>query len=275
MWDRKYGTSLAAAAILLPGVGTMHSAQPPLPFVPGERITYRVQINGLGNIGRATMSVEGPIDVRGTATYLLRSRTNAGIGPLKGSELTESWLDPVAMASLRFHERQRRFLSTHNLRVEIYPDDERWTNTEGGSGQTATTTPLDELSFIYFLRSLPTSPDTTYQFNRHYDAERNPISVRVTRGDTMTTPAGIFNTVLMEMHVRDPRRYRGDGVIRVYLSDDRCRIPVRVESTVPRVGSFVLTLDSYSNPAPGCNVGQQSRDRSAPVAPISPGLTIQ
>jgi predicted secreted protein len=56
----------------------------------------------------------------------------------------------------------------------------------------------------------------------------------------------------MEMHVHDPRRYRGDGVIRVYLTDDACRIPVRIESSVPGVGSFVLTIESYAEPAPAC-----------------------
>jgi hypothetical protein len=256
--------SLVAAALLLPGVGGMTPAQAPLPFVPGERITYRVQVKGLGSIGRATMSVEGPADVRGTTTYLLRSQTNAGIGPLKGSDLTESWLDPSSMASLRFHERERRLLSTRNSRVDIYPGDGRWTSADGESGPTATTAPLDELSFIYFLRSLPLTPDTTYRFNRHYDTARNPISVRVARSDSVATPAGVFGTVLMEMHVRDPRRYRGDGIIKVYLSDDGCRIPVRVESNVPRVGSFILTLDSYSGPAPGCNVGERVHASATP-----------
>lgn len=244
---------LVTATLIIPGIIGVAQTQKPLPFVPGERITYRVQMNSFQNIGQATMSVEGPVDVRGTPTYLLRSQTRAGIGPLKGSELTESWLDPVAMRSLRFHERERHLFSTHELRVEIYTDDAHWTAADGSSGQSLSSAPLDELSFIYFLRTLPSSPDTVYQFNRHFDAAQNPTTVTVSRGDTVTTTAGVFSTVLMEMHVRDPRRYRGDGIIQVYLSDDQCRIPIRIESKVPGMGSFTLTLESYLGPAPDCS----------------------
>jgi hypothetical protein len=59
----------------------------------------------------------------------------------------------------------------------------------------------------------------------------------------------------MEMRVHDPRRYRGEGIIRVFLSDDSCRLPVRIESSVPDMGSFVLMMDSYVAPGFSCNAG--------------------
>ena len=229
-----------------PALGSIAMSQTPLPFAPGERITYSVHVGRLGNIGQATMSVGGPVDVRGTPTYLLRSETRAGFGPLKGSQLTQSWLDPVMMRSLRFSERERRLFSSRNRTVEIYPVEQRWTADNGEFGETLTTLPLDELSFIYFLRSLPLRQDTSYEFNRHFDASRNPVRVRVAHDGSITTPIGTFTTTLMELHVHDPLRYRGEGVIRLFLSDDACRIPVRVESTAPGVGSVVLTLESYT-----------------------------
>lgn len=240
------------ATLALPGLAAATQLQKPLPFMPGEKITYRVQINGLKDIGQATMTVNGPVDVRGIPTYMLRSQTRAGVGPLKAAETTESWLDPVRMRTLRFHERERHLLSTREMRAEIFPDQERWTGDDGKSGKTLSTSPLDELSFIYFLRTIPSVPDTTYTFDRHFQAARNPITVRVARGDTMTTAIGSFPTVLMEMRVRDPRRYRGEGIIRVYLSDDSCRIPLRVESNVPGMGKLILTVESYVEPVSPC-----------------------
>jgi len=50
------------------------------------------------------------------------------------------------------------------------------------------------------------------------------------------------------MRVRDPRRYRGEGVIRIHITDDRCRLPVRIQSTMPVVGTTVLTLESHTHP---------------------------
>ena len=221
-----------------------------LPFAPGESITYHVRVNKSAITGHATMSVEGPVDVRGTSTYVLQSRTRAGIGPFTGSQLMESWLDPVKMRALRFHEQEHRLFHSHDVRVEILPDERRWSDDDGGSGESITSASLDELSFIYYLRTLPPNRDTLYEFSRHFDASRDPINVRESPGGVIETSSGSYTTTLMEMHVHDPRRYRGEGVVRVFLSDDRCRLPVRIESTIPGMGSMVLTMASYVAPSP-------------------------
>lgn len=248
-------SSIAAfsAALSVPVGGQAQQQASQLPFAAGERITYRVTAKGMGTIGQATMSVGGPVDVRGTATLLLYSKTVGGFGPFKGSQTSESWFDPIARRSLRFYERERHFLSTHITRVEIYPDKGTWVADDGTSGETLTNESLDELSFIYFLRTLPVTPHTDYQFNRHFDAARNPVRIRVTQGDTITSDLGRFNTTLMEMHVRDPHRYKGEGVIKVYLTNDKCRVPVRIDSDVPVVGAFVLNIESYTGGIPGCD----------------------
>jgi hypothetical protein len=46
------------------------------------------------------------------------------------------------------------------------------------------------------------------------------------------------------MRVRDERNYQGEGTIRLSLSDDVCRRPVRIESRIPGAGTVVLTLRS-------------------------------
>lgn len=195
------------------------------------------------------------MNVRGISTFLLRSRTRAGVGPFKGAQLMESWLDPLTIRSLRFHEQERRFFRSRSVTAEILPDDRRWSDDNGGSGETPTTDPLDELSFIYFLRTLPSGKDTLYEFNSHFDAARNPVTVRESSGGLVQTSTGAFVTTLMEMRVHDPRRYRGEGIIRVFLIDDKCRLPVRIESAVPGMGSFVLTMDSYVAPGSSCGAG--------------------
>ena len=221
-----------------------------LPFGVGERLMYRVNASGMG--GRGIMSVDGPVDVRGTETYLLRFDVKAGVGPIKGMNRTESWLDPLRMAALRFHASERRPFSKHDQRVELYPQERRWEAANGTSGGSPTDAPLDELSFIYFIRSLPLLTDSTYTFNRYFEEPRNPTTVRVVARDTTVTAAGVFPTVLVEMRVRDPSHYEGEGVLRFNLSDDSCRIPVRIESALPNVGVVTFTLDSYVHPSGPC-----------------------
>lgn len=239
--------ALALVGLVVP-VGRTDRA--PLPFGVGERLTYRVRAGGVR--GRGMMSVEGPVEVRGTETYHLRFTVDAGVGPLKGTERTESWLDPSRMAALRFHVYERRFFSKHEERVELYPEERRWQTDAGRSGESPTDAPLDELSFIYFLRSLPLEPDSSYELNRYFDAERNPTHVRVLSRGIVAIDAGTFRTVLVEMRVKDPRHYAGEGILRLQLTDDACRIPVRIESRAPDVGTVVLTLQSYVHPFGRC-----------------------
>ena len=220
-----------------------------LPFDVGERLRYRVSVGKLGAVGRGEMSVSGPVDVRGTSTLLLRSEIHAKFGFMKSTERAESWIDPTRMAALRYQKRTRGAFSRDDEQlVELYPEDQRWQDQRGNQGQSPTSAPLDELSFIYFLRTLPLGSDTVDRVVRHYDRDRNPIAVRVMGRDTVRTKAGTFATIVVEMRVKDPRRYGGEGVIRLHLSDDADRYPVRIESSVPVVGATVLTLESYTRP---------------------------
>jgi len=240
----------ASAAAALAITGAALSAQSvELPFAPGERLAYSVRTSRLGNVGTGTMSVEGPETVRDVEAYVLRFNLRARVGFISAADRTASWIDPHRMASLRFQKHERHPLSKHDENVELYPLDQRWQRSPSDTGVSPTDDPLDELSFIYFVRTLALDVDATYELHRHFEAGRNPIRVTVVRRDTLTTPAGTFPTVLVELRVRDPRRYRGEGVIAIHLSDDRYRIPVRITSSMPMLGSTILTLTSHSYPA--------------------------
>lgn len=241
-------TAFAIALGLESGIAASSRAQTPLPFDVGERLHYRVSIGKLGSVGEGDMTVTGPANVRGTETLVLTSQIRARIGFITTTERAESWIDPTRMAALRYAKRTQRALSRDDDQfVELFPENQRWEDKRGRVGESPTTEPLDELSFIYFLRTLPLNSDTVNRVVRHYDRDRNPIGVQVIGRDTLRTPAGTFPTIIVEMRVKDPRRYGGEGVIRLHLSDDAFRYPVRIESTVPVFGSTVLTLQSFTS----------------------------
>jgi hypothetical protein len=211
-----------------------------LPFAVGERLVYEGRVRGIG--GRGTMWIAGPVEVRGVLTYELHFDFFARVGPLTVSQKSTSWLDTERMAALRFEKRERHLLARREESVELFPDEKRWRARNGDVGASPTSAPLDELSFIYFVRTLPLSSDSTLRFARHFDADRSPTLVRLLGREQVTTPAGIFNTLVVEMRVRDPQHYKGEGTIRFSISDDRCRVPVRIESNIPDAGVVVLTL---------------------------------
>jgi hypothetical protein len=220
-----------------------------LPFGAGERLEYRARVARVGEIGRAAMWVEGPFELRGAEALRLRFDVDTRVGPVRVRDRTESWLDPARMAALRYHKHERHPLARRDERVELYPEERRWERADGVHGASETDRPLDELSFLYFVRTLPLDDDAEVRLARHFDPERNPAVLRVVGRETLATPAGEFRTLVVEMRVRDERRYRGEGVLRLHLSDDARRLPVRIESVVPVAGRAVLTLEAYT-PAP-------------------------
>jgi len=253
------GPFLTAAFTLASAAGAQ---APALPFGIGEQLKYTVHGTGIGSGGNAVLTISGPVDVRGTATMVATFRVTAHLALfLKGSVVTMSWIDPETFASLRFTKVEHRPLSSASDSIEIFPAELRWVSVRGDSGVLAGDTPLDELSFIYFLRTLPLVPDTLYSFDRFYDQRRSPTTVQVAQRETVTTPAGTFETVELDMHVKDPALDHGEGVVRVWVSDDQWRLPVRIESAMPGLGTGVFTLttvvhgataisDSTRHPAP-------------------------
>ena len=243
---------LNAPGLVALAIGVCASTWPPagnaaLPFSVGEKLTYEVRVANGGKVGTATMWIEGPVDVRGVSTYVLRFDSRIRIAFLNAVSRSSSWFDPLRGSSLRFFKHEQNPLAHHDESVDLFPDLKEWKSAQGEVGRSPSDTPLDELSFMYFIRTLPMIPGSTYSFDRHFDLARNPITVNVIRREIIPTPMGELRVVLVEMRVRDPRHYKGEGIIRIHLTDDDCRLPARIESTMPVVGTATLTIDSQNS----------------------------
>ena len=249
-------TAVAAALALaaLPPAGAAAQAAG-VPFAPGEQCVYRGS-SALGRIGTGTMAVAGPEEINGRSTYLLRFDFRGRVGIFGVEDRTRSWFDPAAGASVRFTKRERSPIASRDENVQMDPASRRWESPGGRGGAMPTDAPLDELSFLYYVRTLRLADGDSYTLERHYEAGRNPVTVRVVGRGRITVPAGTFQTIEVEMRVKDPVRYRGEGVIQLHLTDDRRRTLVRIESSVPRAGRMVLSLESGTG---GCDTAQLAR----------------
>jgi hypothetical protein len=236
--------------ILLAAIGLASSpaqVETPLPFAVGEKLTYEIRVANGSKVGTAMMWIDGPVAVRGTNTYLLRFDSRIRFLLVPAVSRSSSWFDPVRGRSLRFFKHERNPLSHHDDSIDLYPDEKRWKSAEGDTGQSLSNTPLDELSFMYFIRTLPMVPGATYTFDRHFDAARNPTTVKVIRREVIPTPMGELHVFRVEMRVRDPRHYAGEGIIRIHITDDDCRLPARIESTMPVIGTAILAISSENS----------------------------
>lgn len=99
---------------------------------------------------------------------------------------------------------------------------------------------FDPISVIYYLRALDLSPGKSHDITLVADGKVYTVHVRVVRRETIQTPAGKFNTVMVE-----PQMTRG-GVPRaermfIWYSDDERRLPVRIRTEV-KIGAITATL---------------------------------
>ena len=249
---QRRGTAVAGLLLL----GICSAAQPDetslnLPFSIGEKLSYDVMLARGSRVGNATMWIEGPATVRGTSTYVLRFDSRVRLALFTGVSSSGSWFDPVRKTSLRYFKRERSLLTHDDVSVDMYPDEKKWKSRDGTTGDSPSDSSLDELSFIFFIRTLPLTPGSSFRFDRHFDVARNPVIVNVIRREVTATAMGELHTVLVEMRVRDPKHYEGEGLIRINLTDDQCRLPARIESTMPIVGKAIMTIKTENAP-PAC-----------------------
>lgn len=225
------------------------------PALEPESLVYRARSSRFGVMGRASMWVEPAAPVKGAPVARARFEFSARVGFFTVEDRATSWITGVGaggLAAIRYTKRERSPLGTRDEDVSIDLEQRRWRDRDGRSGALETSQPLDELSFIYFVRALPADTARMLLVDRHFDAARHPVRVTILGRDTLDTPAGRFRVLGVEMRVRDPR-YRGEGIIRFDLSDDSCRLPVRIRSSVPLAGTSTLTLESYRHHAPSCD----------------------
>ena len=248
--------AMAAAALAVPAWMLAQRSEAALPFAPGEQCVYRGS-SRLGRIGTGTMGVDGPERVDGRDLYLLRFDFRGRVGPAGVEDRTRSWFDPATRASFRYTKHERSPISSANQDVRMDPGARRWASGDGRGGAMPTDAPLDELSFIYYIRTLPLRAGDVYSLSRHYDSGRNPVVIRVIGRAPIRVPAGEFRTVEVEMRVKDAR-YRGEGIVQFHFTDDARKVPVRIESSVPGAGRMVLSLQQIT---PQC--------AASPVSPVA------
>lgn len=228
------------------------------PFAPGEACTY-LGTGPLGRMGSGTFAVDAD-QVDGRGMYLLRFDFRGRMGIFGVENHTRSWFDPAETASIHFTKVERSPVSTRRQDVRMDVQTRRWSGMQEQGGEMPTAAPLDELSFVYFLRTLRLANGDEYSFTRHYDTARNPVRVRVIGRGRIRVPAGEFNVIEVEMRVHDARHYNREGVIQFHFTDDARRIPIRMESAIPVAGRMVLSLEAITATCGGPAAGAHATD---------------
>ncbi len=226
-----------------------YSSALPVPFGPGEVLTYKVKL-GIFTIGESTMQIPTIEPTRGISTYRVEWRIKGGIPFYKVDTKFQSWIDIERLVSLRFIQDQHEGNYTRFREFQFYPEQGLWKRVDNDEqGPLASPLPLDDLSFIYFARSLNLQVGKEYRFDRYFKESGNPVVLKVLRRDESVVPAGTFKTIVLQPIIRTKGLFSEGGNAELHLTDDPRRLLVYLKTEVPGI-SLTLHLKSIRNGIP-------------------------
>ena len=222
------------------------SARAAVPFGVGERMEYEVRF-GPVRVGSGSMEVSGVQVIRGREAWHTQFRVKGGTFFYKVNDLLESWIDTRSFQSLRFVQDFEEGGRSRERRYEIYPDRAMFVEVGRGTEEASVENPLDDGSFLYFVRTVPLEVGQTYSWNRYFRPDRNPVQVRVLRRERIKVPAGTFDAIVVQPIIKAKGIFSEDGQAELWLSDDDRRIMLQMKSKLS-FGSLNLFLRSYRPP---------------------------
>ena len=208
------------------------------PFRVGERLSYVVRYGRL-RIGRASMTVLGVENVRDRPCYHVEFRIDGGLPGLQVHDRYESWLDTATLASRRHVQEIREVRYQRSTRYEIYPEERKYRENDEDSLHSSVSAPLDEGSFVYFIRTVRVPVGQTREFQQYFKPDRNPVVIRAIRRDTVEVPSGRYPTVVVRPTIRAKGLFAEDGEAELWVSDDAHQVLVQLRT---KFAGFSLSL---------------------------------
>ena len=247
---------LAVLAIALPCVSLPLAAQTApdtvdltARFPVGETLIYDARLS-VFTVGQAAMQVMGIDTIRGVPTLHIEFVVQSNVLFVQLNDRMDSWIGLKDFASRRFVQDYDEMGKKRYNRYDIYPDSGFYRQ-EGIDSTIATSPdPLDDAAFFYFVRTVPLELGKTYEFNRYFRPDRNPVVLQVLKRDTIDVPAGRFPTVVIKPTIK------GRGILaeasepRMWLSDDARHIMVQLKTKFP-FGTVTFRLKQVETAAPG------------------------
>lgn len=240
-------SSSAQSAPTTGASATVASSSPraKVPFGPGERMEYEVRFGAL-RVGNAHMEVVALDNIRGRPAWHTAFWVQGGNFLYRVNDVYESWMDAETLSSLRFVQELEEGGKDTERRFEIYPERAIFiqTSKKPPKEEKSVTQPLDDGSFLYFLRTIPLEVGKTYSFDRYFRPDRNPVQIKVLRREKVKVPAGTFDAIVVQPVIKTKGIFSENGHAEVWLSDDERHIMLQLKSAL-KFGSLNLYLKSY------------------------------
>lgn len=247
---------LVCLAVLLPcrTIGGNSIAPAPAPYGPGETLEYDLYWEFIP-AGTALLEVSPTVEYAGLSAYhfIMTVKTNSFIDRFyKVRDQIESYTDRPLNRSLMYRKKQQE--GRHRRDIQVTFDWERSVAEYSNFGKkqkpiAIVAGTVDPLSILYALRLMPLKENTEVE-TPVSDGKKCVIG-KARIGDRERVRVGdkVYETYLLEPDLKDLggifRKSEG-AKVRIWVTDDEFRTPVRVTSKVS-VGYFIAELKGARN----------------------------
>jgi len=232
---------LIAAALLSLGAGNPLTQV----YIDGETLDYDLvwlRISG----GGARMTIAPADDSRYRLTSIGKSsRSFARIYSVR--DQIETFVSRDTFTTLHYRKMLKEGRSSKDETTVIDPE----THIATRRGDEFIPTPpivFDPLSLIYYMRGFPLKAGEVLRFTIIADGKLRDVEARAVRTETLDTPAGKFNCLVVEPHTQAAGIFRDDAKsqMTIWYSDDWRHLPVQIRSEA-KIGAITATLRSVSS----------------------------
>ena len=211
-------------------------------FGVGEYLEFGVNY-GILPAGRAIMQIPEIIDYDGARCYKILSiaQSNGFVSQFyKVEDTVFTYVDCDGIFTHYF----RKHLHEGGYRADktTYFDQRRHLAITGNDTVPTYSFVQDAFSSLYYVRTQDIEPGKDILIDNHTDKKNYPLKILVLGRETIEVPAGKFDCIIVQPVMREEGIFKAKGTIKIWLTDDKYKIPVKMQTEVFFLGSIVAKL---------------------------------
>lgn len=213
-------------------------------FGVNEKLTFDINY-GFINAGTATMEVVSVVEYQERPCFQIVTKANSNSffsSFYNVDDRAETIIDAAGLFSWRF-EKNLKEGSYRSDRQYDFDQVNHFTVYKGDTIEVESYV-QDALSMLYYIRTQELKPGASFYVENFVDGRKFTTQVKIIKKEKISVEAGSFDCIVVEPLMSSVGVFKHKGSLKVWLTDDRVKMPVLMKTKVI-VGSISAELTDF------------------------------